>query len=314
MSRPLVRLRNFAPAFAAVALLHAPSALALANRVFASARTGSNANSCDNINTPCQTLQAAISQLNPDGDAVVLDSGGYGPLVISQPVTVEAAPGVTAFIHPPSGDAITICATGTVTLRGLTLSVGGNGIKVNCVGTLNVENVSISGFSNAGIFMLSGGGRLNVKGTDITSSGIAVLVSISSGTAQTSIDHCHLDGNGVGFLAQAGTAAGSSTTEATYTTANNNTDDGWVCGNGSAGKDVLNLEFCTGSENAFDGLTGDSTNAQSAARYSNCVFANNGQFGVDRKNAGIFATRGNNTIIGNVTAPTSGTIGSFSPM
>jgi len=27
----------------------------------------------------CQTLQGAISQLNPGGEAIVLDSGGYGP-------------------------------------------------------------------------------------------------------------------------------------------------------------------------------------------------------------------------------------------
>ena len=56
----------------------ASPAFGLANRVFVSARSGNNANSCDNINTPCQTLQGAINQLNADGEAIVLESGGYG--------------------------------------------------------------------------------------------------------------------------------------------------------------------------------------------------------------------------------------------
>ena len=45
-----------------LSLAAAPPAFALANRVFVSARSGNNANSCDNINTPCQTLQGAINQ------------------------------------------------------------------------------------------------------------------------------------------------------------------------------------------------------------------------------------------------------------
>ena len=85
-------------------------ALALANRVFVSARSGNNANSCDNIATPCQTFAGAVTQLNPDGEVIVLDSGGYGPVTITQGVTIEAPAGVTAFVHPPSGDAITVNA------------------------------------------------------------------------------------------------------------------------------------------------------------------------------------------------------------
>ena len=51
-------------------------ALGLANRVFVSARSGNNANACDNINTPCQTFAGALPKLNPDGELIVLDSGG----------------------------------------------------------------------------------------------------------------------------------------------------------------------------------------------------------------------------------------------
>jgi parallel beta helix pectate lyase-like protein len=289
-------------------------ALALANRVFVSARSGNNANSCDNIATPCQTFAGAVTQLNPDGEVIVLDSGGYGPVTITQGLTIEAPAGVTAFVHPPSGDAITVNAgSATVTLRGLTLNVGtGNGIVVSSVGTLNVENCFITGFTGEGIRMLSTG-RLNVKGTDIKACVAGVFIANITGVVEASIDHCHLDGNFWGFLSQAA-SPGSSSTTASYTTANNNSTAGWVCGNGSSGREVLNLEFCTGSENAFYGLESDSGNPLSVARYSNCVFANNGNYGVFRNSSGTVETRVNNTITGNGTANTNGVIGTFSPM
>jgi hypothetical protein len=304
---------------AAILVLGAASpALALANRVFVSARSGNDLNSCDNVATPCQTLAGAVAQLNPDGEAIILDSGGYGLVTITQGVTIEAPAGVTAFIHP-SGlvDAVTVNAgvSDTVTLRGLVLNVGTkNGITVNSVGTLNVENCSIAGFSaGSGILMLSGG-RLNVKGTDVTGCAYGVRVLNTAGAVHASLDHCHLDANASYGYAVATTSPGSSTTTATFTTANNNNSAGWLCGSSTSGKDVLNLEFCSGSENTFAGLVGGSPNASSVARYSNCVFANNGTYGVERSSSGTFESRGNNTTTGNGTAPTAGTIGSYPPL
>lgn len=296
----------------ALCLAAASPAFGLANRVFASARSGNDANSCDNIATPCKTLAGAVSQLNPDGEAIVLDSGGYGPVTIAQGITIEAPAGVTAFIHPPSGDAITINAGASdkVTLRGLTLNVGTNGIIVNSGGTLNVVNCFITGFSGDGIKMLSAG-HLNVKGTDITACGHGVNIANSSGVAHASIDHCHLDGNTTGYVAGS-TSPGASTTTATYTTASGNAGDGWLCGILTTGLDFLNLEFCTGSENGSDGIHNFSANATSRTSYSNCVITDNAVVGVERQ-GGIVDSRGNNTILRNGTA-TSGTIGTFPPM
>jgi hypothetical protein len=285
----------------------------LANRVFVSARSGNNANSCDNVNTPCQTLAGAVAQVNANGEVIVLDSGGYGPVTITRGLTIEAPAGVTAFIHPASGDAVTVNAgsSDTVTLRGLILNGGvNNGITVNSVGILNVESCFLTEFTHFGILMLSAG-RLNVKGTAITACNLGLEIANSSGLTQASIDHCHLDGNFAGYEAST-TSPGSSTTRASFSTADGNTVDGWV-GAGGSGQDVLNLEFCSGSENGGDGLFAGSTNAQSVARFSNCVFANNGSYGVARA-GGTLETRGNNTITGNGITPTFGTIGTFSPM
>jgi len=286
-----------------------PSAeAALSNRVFVSARSGNDANACNNILTPCKTLAGAVLQLNPGGEAVVLDSGGYGAVTITQGVTIEAPVGVTAFIHPASGDGITVNAgsTDVVTLRGLVLNGGtGNGITVNSVGTLNVEKCSLSSFSGDGIYMGSAG-QLNVTRTDIKACNFGINLANAAGLVKASVDHCHLDGNFAGYEA-ATTSPGASTTTATYTTANNSVAAGWACGDArSTGADVLNLEFCTGSENGSSGLYGNSANAQTVARYSNSVFANNEGVGVFCNTT--FQTRGNNTITGNTGGPTSGTI------
>lgn len=294
-------------------LAAASPAFGLANRVFVSARSGSNLNSCDNVNSPCQTFAGAVTQLNPDGALIVLDSGGYGPVTITQGMTIEAPAGVTAFIHPPSGNAITINAgAAAVTLRGLTLNGQGtqyHGIVVGAVGVLNVENCFITGFFPAAGILMGSPGNLNVRGTVIKECEYGVQVKNDVGVVRVSLDHCHLDGNFQGYQASS-TDPGSSTTTATYTTANGNA---WGYTTGGTGRVVVNLEFCTGSENGTDGLDAGSSNVQSVVRYSNCVFANNGAYGVARFGPGTVESRGNNTITGNGNAPTFGTIGSFPP-
>src|ERR1035438_5250112 len=102
------------------------------SRVFVSARSGSDSNTCNNINTPCQTFQGAVNQVAAAGTVIVLDTGGYGPVTIGKALTIDAPPGIVAFIHPPSGDAVSVAAgtTDTVVLRGLSLNVGaGQGLK-----------------------------------------------------------------------------------------------------------------------------------------------------------------------------------------
>ena len=162
---------------------------ALANRVFVSARSGNDANTCDNILAPCQTFAGAVTKLNPGGEAIVLDSAGYGPVTITKSVTIEAPPGVLAFVHPPSGDAITVNAgsSDTVVLRGLVLNSGtGSGIAVNTVGTLSVENCAITGFTSYGLHM-AGAGILTLKNTDVKGCQTGVGITNASGTVTATI-------------------------------------------------------------------------------------------------------------------------------
>jgi hypothetical protein len=64
---------------------------------------------------------------------VVLDSGGYGPVAVTQAFTLVSPPGVHAAITSFSSDAISIVAgaTDVVVLRGLYLNGLGGSYGVN---------------------------------------------------------------------------------------------------------------------------------------------------------------------------------------
>ncbi len=272
---------------------------ALVNRVFVSARSGNNANSCDNVNTPCQTLAGAVLQLNPGGEAIVLDSGGYGLVTITQSVIIEAPPGVLAFIHPPSGQhAITVNAPGaTVVLRGLTLvgagQTTGNGIYVLAVAALHVENFVITGFAGAtgahgnGISFASVG-QLFVKDTIVRGNGGAGIL-LSSNPGNASVDHCRLEQNKFGLVASS--SAGSARVAI---------KDSVVSGNlrgfqadGAGGE--VNAEGCLIADNSVYGLA----TFGGTIRVSNCTITGSdiGLF----TSGGALLSRSNNTVQGNTT-------------
>jgi len=166
--------------FALIPLLVTGSAAqaTLANRVFVAARTGNDGNACSSVSTPCQTFAGALLQVNAGGEIIALESGGYGPVTITKAVNINAPAGIVAFIHPPSGDAVTISAgaADTVILRGLSLNGGtGNGVTVVTVGQLFVEHCTITGFAVAGIAL--SGGALFMRDDDVRKCGTGLVVA-----------------------------------------------------------------------------------------------------------------------------------------
>src|SRR5215468_5945869 len=54
---------------------------------------GNDANPCS-LAAPCRGFAAAVTAVAASGEVIVLDSGGYGPVVINKPVDITAPPGV----------------------------------------------------------------------------------------------------------------------------------------------------------------------------------------------------------------------------
>jgi len=120
-------------------------------RAFVS-QDGNDGHNCA-LATPCRTFAKAVTIVDPGGEVLVLDSAGYGPVTLTQSISLTAAPGVYAGITVSSGSGVTIATPGVnVVLRGLTInSQGGDAgilMTTNAAGSqLSIENCVISNFS-----------------------------------------------------------------------------------------------------------------------------------------------------------------------
>ncbi len=190
---------------AAAAFSYAGAAAAAAQRTFVSTSGVDNPDCL--IPSPCRSFTAAISATLPSGEVVVLTSGGYGPVTITQSVSITAPPGVYAGISVFAGNGITVTTAGTdvVTLRGLTINnvdLGARGIVFNGAGRLQLVDVSVTGFAFEGLnFNPSGPGGLVVErsnfsgngGRGISISGTAAVNAVLDGARV----HHNLDGVGI---------------------------------------------------------------------------------------------------------------------
>lgn len=115
---------------------------------------GNTASNCPST-APCRGFAAALSVTEPGGEIIVLRSGGYGPVSISQSVSNIAPEGVYAGISVIAGNGVTVSgANAEVTLRGLNINgLGGvTGISLTSGSSLIVENCTVTNMSAAGLW------------------------------------------------------------------------------------------------------------------------------------------------------------------
>jgi hypothetical protein len=128
-------------------------------RVFV-ASYGNDSNPCT-FGSPCKTFQVAVNAVDTGGEVTVIDSAGFGPIIINKAVVVTSPAGVEAGIVPTSGgDGITIAAasTDTIVLRGLTLegnATSNHAINVTAAGNVEIYNCAIRNFASEGIVVQS---------------------------------------------------------------------------------------------------------------------------------------------------------------
>jgi hypothetical protein len=143
---------------------------------------------------PCRSFNQALTVVEPGGEIVVQDSGGYSTgFTITQSVTIDAA-GYNASVISNSGtDLCTINAgtTDRVVLRGISFHgahVGGTAINVTQVGSLYVEHCSIAEFNGSGVSMPNGG-NLFVTGTDVRACSRGIDLETGGATVANLVAH-----------------------------------------------------------------------------------------------------------------------------
>jgi hypothetical protein len=214
--------------FIAILMLGLASvAQAQATRTWVSG-VGDDANPCSRT-APCKTFAGAISKTATAGEISVLDPGGFGAVTITKSITINgdgtlagilAAGTVGVIINPGS--------TGVVTLRNISIhgaGTGTDGIRILSGGKINIENVSIQGFTNQGIDIDPGtaGAVTNVSiwNSQIrhnTLQGVQILPT-STNTVKLTMTDCVVNDNGAAGVDVAG---GPNSASLTRTTLSNN--------------------------------------------------------------------------------------------
>jgi hypothetical protein len=150
---------------------------AAAQRTFV-ASDGSPANTAFNcsITKPCRAFSQAISVTDNKGEVIVLDSAGYGSVIITQSVSIIAPAGVYAGITVFTGDGITVNGSNiNVVLRGLTINGQGgiSGIGALLGASLTIEDCEIANMFADGIVVTSNS-TVTVKNTVTRDNGVGI--------------------------------------------------------------------------------------------------------------------------------------------
>lgn len=280
--------------------LFASSAAAQAVRTFVST-AGNDAASCGRLD-PCRTFGAAMAVVNPRGEVVPLDSGGYGPFTITKSVSILTPPGIHAAIAPTATLAaiqIDGAHTDVVTLRGLVLNSQGSvsrGIRLLGAGTLFVDRCEVIGFGTGlAVEPHASGARFELTVSDSTfrdgSNGIFMIAEEFGTEIHATLNRCRLLNNNTGLLSR----------DRTRVTANHVIASGGVHGFQILtffGPGVqVNVDDCVLTANSLAGLI---AGHGAVVRVTESTISHN-ETGVLITGNGVVETLGNNLIEGNTT-------------
>jgi hypothetical protein len=279
----------------AVAGLAAPAGATPPRRFVAG--SGQDVGAC-NRDAPCRTFGYALTQSDPGGEIVAVDSAGYGPVTIDKPISLIGAPGVHAAIVPPdSGTAITVAAgTGDeVVLRHLYLNGfrgASNGVVYASGGAVVVEDCVIANFTSNGIIRAANSAdaaQLTVSDSVLRGNGVGlVLVGAGTGSIDAEIDHTRSTLNG-----GSGFTVGSTNTRATIT-------DSIAARNGAAGFFAFGGRMFMERDTTTGNGTGIDASSGGRAVVSNSTIVDN-TFGLFAGIGGALVSLGNNTLTDNGT-------------
>lgn len=288
-----MRSKVAATALAAGLLFHWSNASGLPQRTFVSASSGADSNftlNCSIVN-PCRSFGTALTVTSPDGEIVVLDSGGYGRVTIDKSVAIIAPTGIYAGISVFSGfNGVDILTDNlTVVLRGLTINGQGGQFGVVMSATnvhLRIESCVIANFNAAssyGVDVLNTGGDVSIKDTIVRDNTNGMRIGLGHGT----FTRLHVEGNAFYGIRLADVHA--SINESTST---RNGIIGLDVNSFTVADAVITVSDTSISDNGEDGVVVTSNGSKSAlVAITRSTIGANGQSGVNVRPGGTGAVR-----------------------
>jgi hypothetical protein len=308
--------RALASTLAGAALLAATGAQAQLFRTYL-ASDGVDTNPCT-LPLPCRLLPAALAAVATGGEIWMLDSANFNTstVVVNKSVTILAVPGALGSIVGGTGGTFTAMSVGAgvVTLRNLVFRGTGSadiGILIGSSGFVTVEGCEIFGFRGGGggvgiwanpvnatkVYVIGSTVRDNHHGIIaannafatiskshiVANGGVGVWSNSGGGTTRIDVSDSVSSGNAVGFAATGIDGATNSSMFVTRSVASNNLGAGFSTSGGTSALLVVGESLATGNAIGFEN-TVPST---------------------------VLRSRGDNTVTGNTTADTQGTMAIF---
>jgi hypothetical protein len=300
-----------------VAIFSLPTAPAQAQspRTFVSA-AGSDSNPCS-FAAPCRHFQAAVNATSLGGEVDALDPAGYGPITISQAVTIEGQ-GWSYIAPPANGTAITVNAgpNDNISIRGVSLNGVGafgttTGIAFLVGGSLIIENSVVRNFTSTGIaFVPNGSADLAVSNTLVANNvdhGIVVQPSGNDVHVNAVFNRVEVDYNGlmgIGIFGNAATGDSFTRAVAVDCVTSHNLDTGYYVLGTSVGE-ITATSFKLFRDTSVRDNTGVRADTNGVA-YVSQSYLDGGNTWSNTSGAGTVLSYGDN-ITGGSPAPNTGT-------
>jgi hypothetical protein len=320
--------RSAATLSLAAACLFSTAALAVPRAYVGS--YGNDANTATNCGptTPCRTFATAMTVADIGGQVIVLDSAGYGSVVITKSIAIIAPEGIYAGLTVASGGTAVDIATAAVdvVLKGLTITGqgGGYGISMTAGNSLHVEKTTIAKFTsgtglrvqtpatahvvdsvvrdNAYGIVAGTGATVGVIGSRVlnnSSEGIEIRTSAAGTGVTTTININDSVVSGSGWCVNNWEVSGNvGVINATRVTVSMCSSVGFLSTPEGAGTMTVSGSSASDSNYGFAAASGLLTVSGSTASNNTTGFYRTG---------GLFVSSGNNWVYGNTTN-TSGTI------
>jgi hypothetical protein len=163
--------------------------------------TGSDANPCSRT-APCQTWAGAFVKTATNGEISALDPGGFGAVTLSKSITLNGDGTLAGILNAGTTGIIvnitTNLATDKVVIRNVSIQgagTGTDGIRIIDGQEVIVDNVTIGGFTDAGVDVTqSQSGNVFLRNVRISKGAVGVRTQTTAGAVNGTFENVAIDG------------------------------------------------------------------------------------------------------------------------
>ena len=164
--------------------------------------TGDDQNPCSRT-APCKTFAGAQSKTATGGEISALDPGGFGAITITKSLTLNGDGTLASILASSLVTGITVniisgLSTDKVVVRNISIQGGGSGtdgVRVSDAAEVILDNVTISGFTDAGVDVTqSQSSNLFLRNVRISKAAVGVRTQTTIGTVAGTFENVAIDG------------------------------------------------------------------------------------------------------------------------